>query len=191
MDGEITEKIAAALDRVAVAMRHELSRLARKEGLSTLQAQILLHLASSHKEQSVRELSRDLDFSPGTVSESLKSLAEKGIISLQPSQKNRRKVIPVLTNRGWSAARRLTAFNRPVVQALKDIPPGMVETAYTVLLQVILHLLRQGKIPLVPMCLSCTFYDPDRSFCNLLQEPLSPGDLRILCPDHEPVSELP
>lgn len=184
--GSLELKFIAALERLAAVMRLDLARHAREHGLSTLQAQMLLYLHASlpAEREGVRALARALGLSPGTVSESLKGLVERGYVTLSPSANHARKKVLDLTPEGKRVANALFSSVDAVRRALGELPQSQIAETYETFLEILLALFREGKIPPIRMCLSCLYYDGERSFCTFLQEPLRTEDLRIACPDH-------
>ncbi|WP_271017596.1 MarR family winged helix-turn-helix transcriptional regulator [Pseudomonas aeruginosa] len=126
-----------------------------------------------------------LGLTKGTVSQSLKVLEGRGLISKLPDARDRRSVHLRLTDAG-----------RALIEAV--IPPQFLEQAVTALgekgehLQGLLRDLlvviqRQEDVPGFGLCRSCRFHQrrAGSPFCGLTGETLSDADAELICREHQ------
>ncbi|AVK06608.1 MULTISPECIES: MarR family winged helix-turn-helix transcriptional regulator [Pseudomonas aeruginosa group] len=126
-----------------------------------------------------------LGLTKGTVSQSLKVLEGKGLISKVPDARDRRSV-----------HLRLTEAGRSLIDAV--IPPRFLEQAVAALgekgerLQGLLHELlvviqREEDVPGFGLCRSCRFHEQrdGAPFCGLTRESLSQADGELICREHQ------
>jgi hypothetical protein len=128
------------------------------------------------------------------VSDAVDSLEAKGFIGREPWPADRRVVTLRLTPEGELLAAELSAWADPIREHLRNSSPGEGEVVMRFLMQLIGSLQRSGVITVARMCVTCRFFKPDihpdsdsPHHCGLLDVPLAGSDLRIDCPEHEPI----
>lgn len=177
------EKLLALLERLAQVERALLTRQAYHLGLTTLQAQLLLHL--SERPQGVVSLAELLSLTPATVSEALGSLEGKGLLFRTKDPKDGRRWILKPTEDGLRLVQALKTYPGPLLQALQGVPKS--EELLLGLMELLAKLVRQGTVPETGLCLTCRYLRREKGFfCALLRLDLKPLDLRLACPDHAP-----
>jgi DNA-binding MarR family transcriptional regulator len=182
-------KIAAALVKLAQAQETLLAEAARELGLSSLQARILLALATNPG-PGVRALARELALTPATLSVSVATLAKKGLL-LRESGTGRTQVL-VLSQAGQAAAAVLSGYDQSLEAAIDSFSPEEQGKALEFLLNLIAGLKAQGVITIDRSCATCRFFRPDAHpgqpsphHCALMDLPLAREELRVSCPEHE------
>lgn len=119
----------------------------------------------------------------GTVSQTLKALARKGLIAETRSSSDRRSISYEVTHAGETASRNgttidaaLAALDREAAAALAATLKGLVAT----ILQA-----RAGRS--FGLCRTCRHHRnrPDGAFCALLNEALAPHEADQTCHEHE------
>ena len=174
------------------AVQEGLTHAARREGLPVLQATLLVrtHLADSQV-TTVSTLSEALRLTPPTVSDSLKALVRKGLLSRQRSPEDGRRVFFRPTLVGEEAARRLAVWAGPV----EDTVARMSRSEQLSLMGTLAHLLhdrvREGHQVEEPMCLNCSDFEVlswerGEFRCRARQSWFSLEGLRTDCPGHSP-----
>lgn len=190
-------RIVAALERLARVFRLLLWEEAEPRGLSPLQIQVLVHLR--HHGAALRRVGRlaeEFQVTPATVSDAVSTLASKGLVRKETSERDRRVSILELTPEGGAAADAVSgwagAVHREVAGGRSAVSPEDREAALRFLLGLIESLQRAGVVTEARMCGTCRFFgrgegpgDDRPHFCHLLEKPLATADLRLDCPEHE------
>jgi DNA-binding MarR family transcriptional regulator len=186
--GHLDAKLVAALERVGQALRVQLRDAAKQHGLNPIQLQVLLRLAAAPPLGRVGALAAAFDVSQPSMSDTVAALRRKGLVGAGP----RRRSGIVLTPRGQALARALNGWDDRTRQALGAAREADKERSLALLLDVIAGLQRTGAVSVARMCTTCRFFRPEahpgqarRHHCALLDAPLTDGDLRVDCPEHE------
>jgi DNA-binding MarR family transcriptional regulator len=193
--GDVDSKVVAALERLGEVFRLLLREKAQEHGLSPIQARFLVYLLHHGVElRRVSQLAREFGLTQATVSDAVDSLEAKGFIGREPWPADRRVVTLRLTPEGELLAAELSAWADPIREHLRNSSPGESEVVMRFLMQLIGSLQRSGVITVARMCITCRFFQPDihpdadsPHHCGLLDVPLAGSDLRIDCPEHEPI----
>jgi DNA-binding MarR family transcriptional regulator len=193
--GDVDSKVVAALERLGEVFRLLLREKAQEHGLSPIQARFLVYLLHHGVElRRVSQLAREFGLTQATVSDAVDSLEAKGFIGREPWPADRRVVTLRLTPEGELLAAELSTWADPIREHLRNSSPGESEVVMRFLMQLIGSLQRSGVITVARMCVTCRFFQPDihpdadsPHHCGLLDVPLAGSDLRIDCPEHEPI----
>lgn len=194
-EAPLDEKIVAALERVARALRGLLWEAVQPLGLSPIQGQLLLYLRD-HREETCRVsyLAREFGLTQATISDAVSSLQDKGLVRRRPSHKDRRVSTLSLTPSGHALAAQLAHWDRRASGALQDFADPERQQALLFLMRLIDSWQRLGIVSVARMCVTCRFFQPNATpdsdapyYCRLLERPLTVSALRLDCADHEPV----
>jgi len=188
---DVDAKLSAALERVGQALRVQVWDMAKRHGLSPTQLQVLLRLAGDPPaRRRIGVLAAELDVTHPTVSDAVAALRRKGLVD--PESGNRKAALGV-SARGRAVAAELAAWDGRTREHLAHLPVADKEAALRLLLDLIAGLQSSGAITVARMCVTCRFFrrdahpDPARPHhCALVDAPLSSGELRIDCAEHEP-----
>ncbi len=167
---------------------------ARRHGLPTLQASLLIQLRSADGDGgTVGALADVLQLTPPTISDSLKALVRKGFISRRRSERDGRVAFFRLTPKGRRTADRLMAWADPIEEVIIGLTPEHQLALLATLTRLLRRQVEGGFIPAERMCASCAFFDPvswdeSRYYCRRRDEPIPLEDLRIDCPNHRPLN---
>lgn len=188
-DSSTDDKIVDSLEKVAQAFRVLLWNQSKEHALSPLQVQILLYLLRQRPEnRKVSALAAEFDMSKATISDTVKTLGQKGLIIREREEKDTRSFVIHLTEKGRQIAETTTEFAREIRTPIRDMPQSDKENLLLSLMDIIRHLNRAGVITVQRMCATCVHYSPPEAgrphFCNLLNQELHVSDLRIDCPEH-------
>jgi DNA-binding MarR family transcriptional regulator len=190
----VDAKLVAGLERLSQVFRVLLWERAHDQGLSPIQARVLLDLRFRAEEgRRVGTLAEQFSLTAATVSDALTTLSEKGLVTKVPDPDDRRARIVRLTTEGKDLADTLSTWAEPVRDQLRNLDAERKTDAMTLVMELIAELEGADLISRARMCRTCRFFgqnahgDPDAPHhCNLLDLPLGPGDLRMDCPEHEP-----
>lgn len=188
-DSSTDDKIVDSLEKVAQAFRVLLWNQGKEHALSPLQVQILLYLLRQRPEnRKVSALAAEFDMSKATISDTVKTLGQKGLIIREREEKDTRSFVIHLTERGRQIAETTSVFARQIRTPIRNMPQSDKENLLLSLMDIIRHLNRAGVITVQRMCATCAHYSPPEAgrlhFCNLLNQELHATDLRIDCPEH-------
>jgi DNA-binding MarR family transcriptional regulator len=189
--GDVDARLAAAAERIGHAARVLLRAAAARHGLSVIQAQLLLQIAAAPAESSIAALTSRYDVRQPTISDAVSALQRKGLVV--KTRQGRRQSLSV-TDAGASTAANLGGWDAPLRAAVDTQPEAAKGPALQLLLEVIAHLQASGVITVARSCTSCRFFRPDSyadsqqpHHCALLDRPLRQVDLRLECPEHQPI----
>lgn len=179
-------RLVAAFERLAAAMRQQFATVAREHRLSPLQAQILTYLSALETQHpdgvTLGQLVSALSLVPGTVSEAVSALVNKGLVLRRPDATDRRAVRLRLSAKGKRAVARLSSWTSIFRDALRGLSFEQKAQVYQSILRIVDELQKRGAIPPQRMCFRCAFFqEPD--FCQFLNRTLAPVELQIDCPD--------
>lgn len=185
------ERLAAATERLAQAVRTLRWDAAHARGLSPAQLSVVEILATAPAgRRRVSALAAELDLSAPTVSDVVAALRRKGLVTARPAA-GRGQVLD-LTDDGHGVLARVGRWDLPLIDALGTLPGAGKEVTLAVLLDVIAGLQHAGVVTVARMCTTCRFFEraPDGGTprCGLLDAPLPPAALRVDCPEHQAVA---
>lgn len=184
----VEHKIVVVLERISEAFRVLLWNESKEYSLSPIQVQVLifLHYHSADKRK-VSYLAKEFNITKATISDTVKTLEKKELISKSYEPEDARSYVINLTPTGTDIANRTSNFTQEIQSPLNKLPESEKESLLLNLIGVIHHLNQAGVISIQRMCLTCSFYrkNDDGHYCNLLKQPLNNEELRVDCPEHE------
>lgn len=180
------ERLLFALERLEEILLLCLRRAGGKEQLSLIQAQILLQVARNLEPIRLTELHRTLGVSKASLSKTVNRLVAKRYLKIVRTPGDRRSRWLSLTPKGLSLLGRIQGELTPLLRLMERYGTRYPEY-YRITLEILREAQALGLIPEQRMCLTCAYYEgkeQGQGYCHFLRIPLTPGDLRILCPDH-------
>lgn len=187
-------RLAAGLQKLALLFRHEAWHAADRRGLSPTQAQALAELTAASNPLRLHELAAQLTLTPGTVSEAVRALVEKGLVLRKPCPEDGRAVRLQPTAKGRREAERAGLPPQFLNQATQALEPTMQAELIRGLTALIRRLQADGRIPISGMCATCRYFRPHAHageqrphHCAWLNEAIGDVDLRFDCPEHAPL----
>lgn len=183
-------RIVAALERISQAFRVLLWQESKEFSLSPIQVQVLIFLLHHNDEKrKVSYLADEFNLTKATISDTIKTLEQKGLISKEYQKLDTRSYIIQLTKKGKDIATKTSLFTKEIRKPIDKLHPDDKENMLLSLLDVIRHLNKSGVLTIQRMCTTCLFYEvPEngrKPFCKLLNQQLQWKDLRIDCPEYE------
>lgn len=189
----VAAKVAAALERIGQAHRVLARREGERHGLSPVQLRLLQRLRRGAPPRP-SALARELGVTPASLSDSIAALERKGLVERRRLESDRRGTVVALSAAGGRLAARLDSVAAPVERAVATLPAAEQLALMRSLFAVIAELQEEGVVTVARMCVSCRHFRPDvhagpaPHHCALLDAPLAEEDLRVDCPEHEPVA---
>lgn len=186
-------KIIAALERLSHVFRLLLWDKTKAYGLSPIQTQILVYLLfHQQKFATINDLAARFSLTPATISEAVKTLEQKGLVTRASGQPDRRATWVSLTRQGNALAESLADWADLLNAQLAHFDPTEKIIVMRFLMRLIEALQQAGYIKVARMCITCRFFRPgeeigDSHYCTLLEKPLPEAALRLDCPDHQAV----
>jgi DNA-binding MarR family transcriptional regulator len=184
----VDDRIVASLERIAEAFRVLLWEESKQNGLSPIQIQILIFLLFHVKNQGkVTYLAREFNMTKATISDAVKILEQKKLVTREYDEKDYRSFSLSLTKQGKIIAEKSSTFANVIRKQVDHLPEDNKGIFLSSLLTVISSLNQAGVITPQRMCHSCRFYgsETSKNFCQLIQRPLHDSELRVDCPEHE------
>jgi DNA-binding MarR family transcriptional regulator len=188
-NASIESKIVASLERISQAFRVLLWQESKEFALSPIQVQVLIFLLyQSEEKRKVSYLANEFNMSKATLSETIKTLEQKELITKIYNPNDTRSYTINLTEKGRGIAGETAVFTEQLRTPIDKLHPDDKENLLLSLIGIIRHLNKTGVITIQRMCLTCSYYCATekeyKHFCKLLNAPLNIHDLRIDCPEH-------
>lgn len=187
----VPNKIVVGLERIANAYRVLLWEHAKKVGHSPIQIQLLIFIAYHAKNLcTVGNLANEFNLTKPTISDALKALEKKELITRVTAKNDGRSHHIELSGLGRKAVKEAEHFSDPIKNLLENIPSEEQGVMLNNIIGLIANLNRSGVVNVQRTCLLCRFHESIGTghFCNLLKEPLAPAELRLDCPEFEAAS---
>ena len=183
-------KIVASLERIAQAFRVLLWQESKEFSLSPIQVQVLIFLLyHSEEKRKVSYLADEFNMTKATISDTIKTLEQKNLITKEYEQHDTRSYIIHLTKKGKDIADKTSFFTKEIRTPIDKLHQDDKENLLLSLLNILRHLNKSEVITIQRMCMSCSYYQPSdmgqKHFCKLLNQNLHVTDLRIDCTEHE------
>ncbi|MBL1215143.1 MAG: winged helix-turn-helix transcriptional regulator [Ignavibacteriae bacterium] len=184
----ISSKIVVGLERISEAFKSLIWQIAKTINLSPIQIQIMIFIAYHKKELcNVSYLAKEFNVTKPTISDAVKVLENKNLITKKYSKKDSRSFSIILSAKGKKAVDKISGFANPIKDEVEKISSEELLQLYNSLNQLIHRLNKAGILSVQRICYTCNFYEKnkDNHFCKLLNLKLSEKDIRIDCPDFE------
>ncbi|RAW00585.1 MarR family winged helix-turn-helix transcriptional regulator [Pseudochryseolinea flava] len=183
----IDSRIVVAMERISQAFRVLLWNESKEYSLSPIQIQILIFLLFHSKEKAkVSYLANEFNMTKATISDSIKILLEKKLISKTDDPNDTRSYSVTLTAAGKKIAEKSSNFSSAIEKPLGTMSENEKHITLKVLLTLIEHLNKSGIITVQRMCATCSLYSNENGihYCKLLRARLLESELRLDCPEH-------
>ncbi|QEQ97617.1 MarR family winged helix-turn-helix transcriptional regulator [Neptunomonas concharum] len=186
MDIQITQQL---LERLAGLLRSEGRSLLLEHGLQPVQFEALHYLSMCNRySDTPMGVTEFLGQTKGSVSQSLKILEKKGLITKMPDSKDKRVTHMQVTDAGRAViAALLPSPQLLAAQALCDTQD--IECLNTQLRALLTAMQRANQFRTFGQCASCVHNLPMEEgdfLCRLTNERLSAQDVTLICREHEP-----
>lgn len=189
-NASVESRIVASLERVSQAFRVLLWNESKEFSLSPIQIQVLIFLLHhSDEKRKVSYLADEFNMTKATISDTVKTLMQKKLISKEYEPHDSRSYIIHLTDKGKGVAEKTSLFAKQIQVPIDKLHEADKENLLLSLLDIIHHLNKSGVITIQRMCFSCHFYQANKNgqahFCGLLNSKLADSELRIDCSEHK------
>ncbi len=185
---DVSNKIVVGLERISEAFKMLLWEYAKIVGLSPIQIQLLLFVAY-HSENlcKVSQLAKEFNVSKPTISDAIKSLENKALITKQSSPTDSRSYFIGLTKTGQTMVEATENFADPIKASLNVLDQESRNVLFDSLSKVIYELNKKGILTVQRTCHACQYLESTgtNNRCQLMNNNLSKADIRLDCPEFE------
>lgn len=185
---KIESRIVVALERISEAFRVLLWNESKENSLSPIQIQILIFIYYHSLEKcKVGYLADEFNMTKATISDSVKVLLSKELVTKETDHNDTRSFSLSLTNEGKKIAKKASLFASSIEQPIEKLTQEQKAIMHNGLLKLIYDLNKSGIITIQRMCFTCSNYQLDNGvhYCKLLKSKLADNELRVDCPEHE------
>ena len=184
----INQKISQSLERIAQAFRVLLWEESKLHKISPIQIQLLLFCAT-HKSENLKVsfLANEFDLTKATISDSIKTLLKKELISKVINPKDTRSFTIKLTAKGKEIVAKTSGFKTVLDESIDSLQEEEKGNFLKQLLNLIYQLNQKDIISTQRMCFTCLHYQKNGNnhYCSLLEKQLKSTDLQVDCADHK------
>ena len=190
---DISARIIVAIGRLSTVLRAGMWGFVTSENLNPAQADILQLLRDRTQGVRLTWLATQLSVSLASVSDSVRTLAGKGLVKKARAADDGRASALWLTEEGKIVAERLAGALGFADDAVALLDRGVQEQLLVGLFKLIVQLQKSEHLPALRACPSCRFFEPNvfpgtpaPHHCALVKAPLPISFLRIDCAEHQP-----
>ncbi len=188
-DHKLASKMIVALERISETFRVLLWEEAKKHQLSPIQIQLMIFLLYHPKEQrKVSYLAKEFNMTKATVSDSIRVLFKKELITKEKDPNDTRSYTIDLSPSGTAIAQQCSVFTNPIEKSIQQLSNDQQDLILDGLMHLINGLNSDGVITVQRMCRNCAQYryTEGKHYCSLLELYLKTTELRVDCPEHSP-----
>ena len=185
---KIESRIVVALERISEAFRVLLWNESKENSLSPIQIQILIFIYFHSTEKcKVGYLADEFNMTKATISDSVKVLLSKELVTKETDPIDTRSFSLSLTKEGKKTAKKASLFASSIEQPIEKLTSEQKTIMLNGLLKLIYDLNKSGIITIQRMCFTCSNYQLEKGvhYCKLLKSQLAENELRIDCQEHE------
>jgi DNA-binding MarR family transcriptional regulator len=187
----LDRRVTIGLAKIGIALKQQAWAEAGGRGLNPTQGQVLALLRANSGGLRLRALAEQLGVTAATASDSVAALHRKGLVAKEPTARDGRGVVVVLTPTGSREAAAAAAWPDFLLEAVGELSNAEQATFLRALVSMIRTLQERGRIPVARMCVTCRFFQPFRHddparphHCAFVDAAFGDGELRLDCPDH-------
>lgn len=187
-NANIDNKIVAGLERISQVFRILLWEKAKHHKLSPIQIQLLIFIHNhSLKNATISYLAKEFDITKATISDSIKILEQKQLISKISDNKDARSYQIQLSEQGIQAVNEIENFAKPITDIIETFPITDKLVMWQNIHNLINQLHKMDIISTQRTCFNCQHYSKmgKSHFCQLLNQKLQNQDIRIDCNEFE------
>ena len=185
---DVSSKIVVGLERISEAFRVLLWENAKTSGLSPIQIQILVFI-KYHPSQfcGVTYLAKEFNMAKPTISDAVKSLNSKGLITKYSDRIDSRSYTLGLSKEGQKIVAKVEDFAFPIKDKIDNLEKKEKVQLLDSLIKIIYNLNKAGIITVQRTCYACKFYEKSEKgdYCNVMKTILVKSDLRLDCPEFQ------
>lgn len=190
----LAERIATGLHKIGLAMKQQAWQQAHEEGLSATQGEILAVLVGQGP-VTASVLSARLGVSLPTISDSVRALVDKKLVTKSPDPRHPRASLLTPTKKGAQLGARARSWPEFMADAVAELSPEEQRAFFAGVVKMIRAMQAEGRVSPSGMCVTCTHFRSNvregasPHHCALVDAPLADEQLRLDCADHAPAPE--
>jgi DNA-binding MarR family transcriptional regulator len=185
------QRILIGLSKISLALKSQSWQNAGQHGLSPTQSQILSLLRSKGSDgMRLSAVAEGLAVTPATASDAVRVLDEKGLVQKTRSPKDGRAIAITLTPKGYKLAEQTSCWSDVLLDAVGELSELEQTVFLRGLIKIIRKLQESGQIPIMKMCVTCRYFQPNRypegdhpHHCDFVDAPFGDRNLRLDCAD--------
>ena len=187
----ISNELYGYIERLSNLLRNDSRSSGAEFGLQPIQLEVLHYLSICNRySDTPMAVTEYLGQTKGTVSQTLKLLEKKGLVTKQTDSKDKRITHLNVSSAGKKALKIL--IPSPIIERACEqlTEPSQTQIA-TALKELLLAMQRSNDMKTFGVCSTCHYNrknDDGSFFCNLTQETLSIEDTTLICKEHQDVS---
>jgi len=185
----VNSKVIVSLEKLAEVFRVLLWDSGKEYGLSPIQIQLLLFV-KFHPEEDLRKvayMAKEFNMTKATISDSLKTLEQKGLVRKKTDVEDARSVTISLTAKGEKISGHVANYTSALETAVDKLPPREMESLQLTLMRLSRYLLEEEVLAVERTCFHCGNYKGnynDNHYCEAYKKKIVQKALRVDCPAH-------
>lgn len=183
-------KLTTGFVNIAVALRAMLWQECLAVNISPIQGQILI-FCQNHPPQLCRigSLAREFCLTKPTISDAVKTLERKGLLTKHNDPEDLRSFDLILTDAGAAIAQQVARFPDTLQKMLDEVPETRKAQLELLLTQLTVQLKELGILSGQRSCVSCQHSIKHRSkksyYCTLYQSKMGRAEVKLNCADFQ------
>jgi DNA-binding MarR family transcriptional regulator len=185
----VNSKVIVSLEKLSEVFRVLLWDSGKEYGLSPIQIQLLLFVRF-HPEEDLRKvayMAKEFNMTKATISDSLKTLEQKGLVRKKTDVEDARSVTISLTAKGEKLSGQVANFTGKLDGAVERLAPKERDALLVTLMKLSRYLLEEEVLAIERMCFHCANYKGnfnDNHYCEAYKKKIAQKSLRVDCPAH-------
>ena len=183
-NSNLDNKIVAGLERISQVFKTLLWEKSKQYNLSPIQIQLLIFINyHSQNKSTISYLAQEFNVSKPTVSDTIKTLEQKGFIKKNIDKTDTRSYTISLTKTGEKIVSETDDFANPFTEIISNSEKSEKNILWKNISEIIIQLNKLQVISVQRTCFNCKHFSKknEGSFCNLLNQKLETKDIRIDC----------
>jgi len=184
------QRLATALSKIGLAMRHQAWQAADSAGLSPTQVQVLTILRKENRGLRLSDIANLLGVTAATTSDAVAAMVDKGLLSKEADPTDRRALMIALTAEGKKRSREASQWPDFMLEGLGELTEDEQAAFLRIMTKMIRTMQLNGQIPVAKMCATCTYFQPhvhtDARYphhCAFVDAAFGDLELRLDCDD--------
>lgn len=182
---DVDSKIIVAFEKMAEVVRVLLWNQGKMLRLSPIQLQLLIFIKYHTQEKcKVGYLAKEFNLTKPTVSDSIRILLQKKLVTKTVDNKDSRSYSLRLTSEGHELTSKVEHYTEDLQQPLLELSLEKKSALLEGMMELLYGLQKGEVIEKQRMCFNCEHYEGDRKerhYCNFLEKKLSGETIRIDC----------
>ncbi|MEP1094568.1 MAG: MarR family transcriptional regulator [Cyclobacteriaceae bacterium] len=183
---DLNSRLVVGFERIAEVFRVLLWNHAKELGLSPIQIQLLIFLESHAIELcTVSHLAREFNMTKPTISDAVKVLVHKELITKIVGSGDARSYSISLSREGRKILKQVKGFTSPLEKSVDHFDTTEKKALYQSMTKLIFQLHKDEIISVQRTCFACKFHEKRDAghYCHFIREDLKDHEIRLDCSD--------